>query len=58
MENSINDRLWLKQVARMDGVTSRKRKEWDSSRCNECVEDGNGGGNEAARCNYGFVTYL
>ncbi|KAH9779915.1 hypothetical protein KPL71_007885 [Citrus sinensis] len=42
----------------MDGVTSRRRKEWDSSRCNECVEDGNGGGNEAARCNYGFVTYF
>ncbi|KAH9791180.1 hypothetical protein KPL71_003641 [Citrus sinensis] len=42
----------------MDGVTSRKRKEWDSSRCNECVEYGNGGGNEAARCNYGFVTYF
>ncbi|XP_052287199.1 uncharacterized protein LOC127898748 [Citrus sinensis] len=42
----------------MDGVTNRKRKEWDSSRCNECVEDGNGGGNEAARCNYGFVTFF
>ncbi|KAK9229924.1 hypothetical protein WN944_022890 [Citrus x changshan-huyou] len=42
----------------MDWGCSRKRKEWDSGDCNECVEDDNGERESNAHCNYGFVSFF